>query len=563
MEPIDYGQVVTRGWRLLIVLGVVGLVVGLLLPMGSSSRTPPTLWQTTSVVGSPPPAVGTSYVSPINSGVSTDQILYFAKNSHVAQQAATSLGINDSSTKILSKITVTGPGTLPNGLPSGPQGLVTVTVKDSTPNRSAALNNAFDNALSIGLQAQVQDQQQADLALIRKSITDVETQLAAQGLTPSPVSSGLSSQLDSLLSHEGQIAATVPDSGFQILQKAQAGHVQKVLPATPASLTRPERGLVGMGIGILIGLGIAFLIELFDTRIRKVGRAEQCFVCPVVSEIAASSPACASAYRMLRVTTLLEGLAPPPSELVSEFDGFDPVHVGGDEEAPVGAHSVGPTDGQHQHPRFGPRQVILVASASNEPSRPYVAANLATAFAEAGQQVVVVTTMDLDQVGSEQRSPQSKGEVSVADIRANLEPSKISGVSRLSLKPFVGNGGSLVTRAPAVFDALRQVADAVIVEVPPLLTVHHGKALTPVSDVVLVVSEFGYTTFADARRTGKLLRRLAAPVLGVVFTNGRPSRGASAPKRQAERVDRSSFSSPEASEPTGDAPTGSPPRIQV
>ncbi len=64
----------------------------------------------------------------------------------------------------------------------------------------------------------------------------------------------------------------------------------------------------------------------------------------------------------------------------------------------------------------------------------------------------------------------------------------------------------------------------IIVEVPPLLAVHHAEALVHSVDVVLVVAECRVTTFDQARRAGDLLRRMGAPVLGVVLTNVRIER---------------------------------------
>ncbi len=58
-----------------------------------------------------------------------------------------------------------------------------------------------------------------------------------------------------------------------------------------------------------------------------------------------------------------------------------------------------------------------------------------------------------------------------------------------------------------------------IVEVPPILAVHHAEALARSVDVVLVVAECKFTTFDDARQAGDQLRRMGAPVLGVVLTN--------------------------------------------
>jgi Mrp family chromosome partitioning ATPase len=102
-------------------------------------------------------------------------------------------------------------------------------------------------------------------------------------------------------------------------------------------------------------------------------------------------------------------------------------------------------------------------------------------------------------------------------VADELQPSGLDGVSLLPLGRFVDNSGQLVDRAPAVLDAARAVADVVIIESEPLLSVHHGEALAHCVDVVLVVAEQRTTTVDQAERSGDLLRRIGAPVLGVVM----------------------------------------------
>jgi Mrp family chromosome partitioning ATPase len=166
------------------------------------------------------------------------------------------------------------------------------------------------------------------------------------------------------------------------------------------------------------------------------------------------------------------------------------------------------------------RRVVLVASAGAEPTRPHVAANLAAIYAEAGQSVIVMSTGDL-----EKAVRGSIDEIRPENVKARLQPSRLENVSRLPLAPFVANSGQLVNRAPALLDVARGLADMVIVEVPPILAVHHAEALARAVDVVLVVAECRLTTFNDARLAGDLLRRIGAPVLGVVLTNMHISRG--------------------------------------
>ena len=163
----------------------------------------------------------------------------------------------------------------------------------------------------------------------------------------------------------------------------------------------------------------------------------------------------------------------------------------------------------------------MVVSAGTEPSRPHVAANLAAIYGEAGQRVIVVSTGDIE-AGNTVRVADGRAPViRREDVEAQMQPSRLEFVSRLPLGAFIANSGELVTRGRAVLDAARTLCDVVIVEVPPLLAVHHAEALARAVDVVLVVGECGATTFGDARKAGDLLRRIDAPVLGVVLTNVR------------------------------------------
>ena len=105
------------------------------------------------------------------------------------------------------------------------------------------------------------------------------------------------------------------------------------------------------------------------------------------------------------------------------------------------------------------------------------------------------------------------------DVESALQPSILQHVRRLPLTPFLAKSGQLADRAPSILTAARNLSDVVIIEVPPLLALHHAEALMHVVDVVLVVAESKFTTFDDARQAGDVLRRMGAPVLGVVLTN--------------------------------------------
>jgi Mrp family chromosome partitioning ATPase len=167
------------------------------------------------------------------------------------------------------------------------------------------------------------------------------------------------------------------------------------------------------------------------------------------------------------------------------------------------------------------RQVIMVVSAGREPSRPSVVANLAAVHAEAGYQVLVVSVGELGwrvpRPGTDYVGPDD--EITPADIASRSTPSVVQGVRGLALDQVLPNRGHIVTRGPEVIEAAREVADIVIVEAAPLLRSPDGLGLLPAVDVVLAVAEYALTRADDAKKAGSVLRRLGAPVLGVVFTN--------------------------------------------
>ena len=164
----------------------------------------------------------------------------------------------------------------------------------------------------------------------------------------------------------------------------------------------------------------------------------------------------------------------------------------------------------------------MVVSAGTEATRPLVVTNLAATFADGGQRVLVMSTHDLH--ASNRVSPRGQdptAPIAPEVLESALRPSPLANVSSVPLIPFVANSGQLALRMPAVLEAARHLAEVILVEAPPLLGFHDAEALAPSVDVVLVVGECLATTFDQAKRSGDLLRRIGAPVIGVALTNMR------------------------------------------
>ncbi len=519
MEPIDYTGALRRSWRLLIVLALVGAVVAVLLPVSAPAKGERGLkWQASALVGSIPPGKG----SPLGGGVTSTQIFFYATSNRVQTATARAIGLNVPNYTLYKYFTATvvAPGvtslkattasTTPLKRNSATQVLLTGYGK--TPAEAITRANAYALQLQyiIGLNAQARAQAAADAAAAKAA------------------NSGSSSSAGD--SSAGTDGTTAAPTGYSIQQPAQFA----IHSSTKTSLgsSRKVRLLAGLIVGALIGAAIVLLRELLDKRLRSASRAESNFGFPVVVEIPSlamkagqavggqtlpvdvvrepDSPG-AEAYRMLRMSVLFESLAPQAA--APDPFGYD-YGQGALLDAPQAKPAVPVST-------MGERRVVMVVSAGTEPSRPHVAANLAAIYGEAGQRVIVVSTGDIEAGNSIRLADGRRSVITRDDVEAQLQPSRLEFVSRLPLGGFIANSGELVTRGRAVLDAARTLADVVIVEVPPLLAVHHAEALARAVDVVLVVGECGVTTFGDARRAGEVLRRIDAPVLGVVLTNVR------------------------------------------
>jgi Mrp family chromosome partitioning ATPase/capsular polysaccharide biosynthesis protein len=508
MNRINYAEALRRRWWLVAILGVVGLAIGLVIPV-SPAKPHSARWETTTLVGSVPPS-GPGSSSILGSGVGVTQILFYAKSSSVITAAAHQAGIHKPLPALESDINVSVPTSA--GRETQP-GVVRLRTVAATPAQAANFSNDFANQLGAYLEGLAKQTQQNDVKRAQERVTALEAELAASGGTKRAPT--VATQLRAAQLQVGNLEAVTPSTGYSILQLAEPSTARNVSHNSALKASHLTFGVLGLLLGVLVGVLLVVLLEAFDKRLRTSARAAEAFGYPVAAEIPAlniaqrsalgvgrSSDPHAEVYRKLRMSVLLETLA---------------------------GQTRGRPDFADSAPR---RQVVLVISPSDEPTRSSVVDNLAAATAEAGQRAIVVDALNPDPEGDSSRAAQLDLEPSIDEVEDMMQPSRLKNVALLTLSQLIGNSSQLLTRAPAILDVTRLIADMVIVEAPPLLAFHDGEALAAVADVVLVVGEWGRTTVSQARQTGELLRRFDAPTLGVVFT-AVPMR--SADLRQAER----------------------------
>jgi len=168
MEPIDYRDALSRRWRLILALALVGAVVGVLVPLKVPYPPPRTMYQTTALVGTAPggttPTVG--------------QIVFYSANQQVMSDAAHSVGISKV-TPALEKDLVVATRKKGKSAAGSPNGTVTIAVKQPTAVRSARLTNAFSQSLGNYIQTQLNNDYQNKLELAQQSVCNLQEQVNA------------------------------------------------------------------------------------------------------------------------------------------------------------------------------------------------------------------------------------------------------------------------------------------------------------------------------------------------------------------------------------------------
>ncbi|MCB0062754.1 MAG: polysaccharide biosynthesis tyrosine autokinase, partial [Caldilineaceae bacterium] len=269
------------------------------------------------------------------------------------------------------------------------------------------------------------------------------------------------------------------------------------IPLEPVSSQLLLNMLVAAFVGMVLAGGGAYLIDFLDDSIKDGEDAQQLLGVPTlasVPELAAEHeheklvmlyttphPA-AEAYRMLRTNL--------------QFASVDQ-----------------------------PIQMLLVTSPAPEDGKSLTAANLAAAYTRAGKRVILVDA-DLHRP-SQQRFFQLRNNwgltLGLFDsdmmLEALFQETTIPGLRVMTTGPLPPNPAELLgsRRMQDILAQLRNEAEIIIIDSPPISAVSDALILTSQADAVLLVVKSGKTSRALARKAMNTLRQVKAQVIGTVY----------------------------------------------
>ena len=398
--------------------------------------------------------------------------------------------------------------------PRGNADILRFTVTSSDPVLAGRLATGYAEAFS---QYRL-ELDTANLASARTDLLENLAELREQGATDTPL--------------YRELARTAQELRTLELLKTKPRVVREASDGTQVAPTPRRNAMLGLGVGLLLGLAAAFLWEALDRRVRNEDEIQRMLGLPLLARLSAPKQV-AGQDRLV----MLDG----PSEVEAESVRRLRSNV---ELANLDVNA----------------KVIMVTSSVSGEGKSVTVANLAVALARSGRRVVLV---DLDlrkpAVGRLLGIGYRAGLTDVAIQRVALEralvpvrldasePIKLASRSR---EPVPGeptavgpdaagqlwvlpagflpaNPGELVgTRAVAsILDELREGADFVLVDSPPLLAVSDALTLSTRVDAVLVVVRLGIVDRPILRELARQLDVSPARKLGFVLAGGNMPEG--------------------------------------
>lgn len=334
------------------------------------------------------------------------------------------------------------------------------------------------------LQAAVTATAKPDTVLIDVSVLDKSPGQA------SAIANALSDEFVNMVRDlETPVGGTVPDARIVVEQHASTP-TAPVIPNTTRNLS------LGLIIGVLGGIGLAFLRELLDNTVKDHKVLEEITGVGVVGDIPLdkerrktaaisfrdSNSGIAEAFRKLRTNLNFLAVDNPP-------------------------------------------RVIVVTSSVPEEGKSTTAINIALALAEADHNVVLVdgdmrrpmVHKYLDLVGTVGLSTVLSGAVPLTEA---VQESKFAGLSVLTAGVKPPNPSELLGShvSQKILAELASLFDYVIVDSSPLLAVTDAAILAANSDGAIVMARFGQTKRQQLKDAVGALTDVDANLLGAVFT---------------------------------------------
>lgn len=385
-----------------------------------------------------------------------------------------------------------------------------LTVNDSNPETARRLADAIAVPYLDQIKALLSAPYASRLDALQKQMDDLTAQINQTQASIKTQSAGLSqssADLTRLQNLQTELRADLRtyQQDYDATQLTAAGAMDSItvtdparLPARPSSNRLLYTGMAGI-VGMLLGIGLAFLLETQDNRIKTAQDVNTRLGLPTLATIS----------RLSKENEELVMCSDPMSNIAEDFRVLGTMIRLSNPQAPL--------------------HTLLVTSPTPTEGKSLVVANLAVALAKSGLKVVVIDAdLRLPRIHTIFNLNNSEGLAETVINRRptlHLQPTLVEGLRVLTS----GNGAATssgILNSPYLVRILNHLtsdpdygADLVIIDCPPVLALADAAILSSMVDGVLMVLRSNYSEIQNTKEALKSLEQVKANILGVVLND--------------------------------------------
>jgi Mrp family chromosome partitioning ATPase len=483
-----YFSLLRRHWWIIALLTAAGIVGAL-----GVARTQPKVYEsTTSVLVIPTSSTSTTVSGGRTSGtINLDTEAQLVTSATVATDAAKLLKVTTPPAVLAAQISVTVPANT---------SVMSISAAASTPLAAQASSHAFATAYLANRQSSAQADLSSQVSAInttiqrqQSSLTRINDDLAklvpgsAKYANEQSQRQTLTSQINSLTNRMNNLSTTTVTSGSIITDAA--------LPTKPSKPSVPLFLTSGAMLGILVGLALAILRQQSDQKIRFAADVPRRSGLPLLAQL--------------------------PVRVKPRFDDVFPPYGTGGRTFNRLRNEVLASSREND-------QIIVVTGASKGSASSLVSANLASALARAGSEVVLISAHLPESMAEAAPLTRMLGVVAtpgLSDVLAGKVPLETA-TQRAPRNPWlrvITTGGTASAtgflQSQTLRDILTQLraqAEYIVIEAPSTSNSADAQSLASFADVAIVVVELRRTTHGEVLDAADQLRRITTSMVGCV-----------------------------------------------